>query len=64
MCMRTPKTPKPTGSPQAPPPQNPEERPQTPVVEEGFGEGDQITAKRKGRTALTIPLGGLNIPGR
>jgi hypothetical protein len=34
------------------------------VVDEGFGEGDQLSAKRRGRTALTIPLGGLNIPGR
>ena len=59
MCMKTPKPPKP---PAPPPPPPSDEKPQTPVVDEGFGEGDQLAAKRKGRSALTIPLGGLNIP--
>lgn len=61
MCIKTPKPPKPVGPPTPPPPPNADDKPQTPVVDEGFGEGDQLSAKRKGRTALTIPMGGLNI---
>jgi hypothetical protein len=63
MCMKTPKQPK-VAPPAPPPAPSADEKPQTPVIDEGFGEGDQITAKRRGRMALTIPLGGLNIPGR
>lgn len=59
MCMKTPKPPKPPAPPPAP---ASDERPQTPVIDEGYGEGDQISAKRRGRNALTIPMGGLNIP--
>ena len=59
MCMKTPKPPK---SPAPPPAPASDEKPQTPVVDEGYGEGDQLSVKRRGRNALTIPLGGLNIP--
>jgi hypothetical protein len=61
VCMKAPKmkTPKPPAPPPAP---AADEKPQTPVIDEGFGEGDQISAKRRGRSSLTIPLGGLNIP--
>lgn len=62
MCIKTPKPPKPVSPPTPPPPQNAEDKPQTPVVDEGFGNGDALFAKRKGRSSLTIPLGGLNIP--
>lgn len=63
MCMKSPKLPK-VAPPTPPPAPTSSETPPTPVIDEGFGEGDQISAKRKGRLALTIPLGGLNIPGR
>lgn len=59
MCMKTPKPPKPPAPPPAP---ASDETPQTPVIDEGYGEGDQISAKRRGRNSLTIPMGGLNIP--
>jgi len=59
MCMKTPKTPK---APPPPPPPPADEKPQTPVIDEGYGEGDQLSAKRRGRSSLTIPVGGLNIP--
>lgn len=61
MCIKAPKmkTPK---APAPPPPPPASETPQTPVVNEGFGVGDALTAKRNGRSSLTIPLGGLNIP--
>jgi hypothetical protein len=61
MCIKAPKPPK-VNAPAPPPAPASDEKPQTPVVDEGFGEGDQLTAKRKGRSSLTIPMGGLNIP--
>lgn len=62
MCMKAYKPPKPITPPPTPPPPNADDKPQTPVVDEGFGNGDELMAKRRGRAALTIPLGGLNIP--
>lgn len=61
MCIKAPKmkTPK---APAPPPPPAADEKPQTPVINEGFGTGDALDAKRKGRSSLTIPLAGLNIP--
>lgn len=61
MCLKTPKMPKPqTVAPPPPPPAD--EKPQTPVIGDSFGDGDLLSSKRKGRNSLTIPLGGLNIP--
>lgn len=61
MCLKTPKmkTPKP---PAPPPPPASTETPPTPVVGDTYGEGAQLSAKKSGRSSLTIPLGGLNIP--
>ena len=61
MCLKTPSMPKPqTVAPPPPPPST--EKAQTPVIGDNFGAGDTLAAKRKGRSSLTIPLGGLNIP--
>lgn len=62
MCIKTPKMPKAATPPPPPPAPAASEAPQTPVIDQGFGEGDQISAKRRGRNSMTIPMGGLNIP--
>lgn len=61
MCLKQPnmKTP---DTPSPPPPPAASEKAQTPVIGDNYGPGDTINSKRKGRTGLTIPLGGLNIP--
>lgn len=61
MCLKQPDMPKPQ-TPAPPPPPPSTEKAQTPVIGDSYGAGDNLNAKRKGRSALTIPLGGLNIP--
>lgn len=61
MCLKTPKMPTPQ-TPAPPPPPPSDEKAPTPAIGDAASSGDALSAKRKGRAALTIPMGGLNIP--